>query len=270
MSAFPTSVGDADFLPPSELATIQAERWQRQATYVARRSPFFQELWRGEPPDPRLEAISELPFTDKATLRADQAAHPPFGRYLAAKLDEVVRVHRTSGTTGQAMNLALSAADAELTSVVAGRAQSASGLGPGHRVIHCLNYQLWMGGVSDHLGLEATGATVVPFGVGATERLIDTIRDLEITAISCTPSYPAVIEQVLQETRPDVSPRDLGLRLGLFGGEAGLDNRAFRERLETTWGFEVRNSNYGVTDMLCNFAGQCEMNTDLQSYTACR
>src|SRR5581483_128382 len=161
------------------------------------------------------------------------------------------------------MNLALSARDARETAAVGARAQGASGLGPGHRVVHCLNYRLWMGGYTDHATLEATGAAVVPFGVGDTQLLVRTIRELKITAISCTPSYPAVVERVIAEHFPGLKPRDLGLRLGLFGGEAGLDDPEFRRRLEATWGFKARNANYGVTDVLCNFAGQSEQDEDL-------
>ncbi|MFZ5792282.1 MAG: phenylacetate--CoA ligase family protein [Pseudomonadota bacterium] len=196
-------------------------------------------------------------------LRRSQRDHPPFGDYLAAEETRIARIHRTSGTTGTAMNLALSARDAHETAVVGARAQAASGLGPGHRVIHCLNYRLWMGGFTDHTTLEATGAAVVPFGVGDTQLLIRTIRELRITAISCTPSYPAVMEQVMAEHFPGLAPRDLGLELGLFGGEAGLDDPDFRRRLEATWGFAVRNANYGVTDVFCNFAGQSEADNDL-------
>lgn len=150
-----------------------------------------------------------------------------------------------------------------MTAVIGARAQRASGLGPEHRVVHCLNYQLWMGGYTDHATLEATGAMTIPFGVGNTNQLIELIRQLKITAISCTPSYPAVLEQVIRESFPELEPRDLGLELGLFGGEAGLDDPAFRERLEQTWGFKVRNANYGVTDVLCNFAGQSTLSHDL-------
>ena len=156
------------------------------------------------------------------------------------------RVHRTSGSTGTAMNIALSAADARLWAEVGARAMRLAGLRPGHRVVHCLNYQLWMGGYTDHAVLEATGATVIPYGVGGSERLIDVIRDLNVTAIHCTTSYPAVLEQVISERFPGLRPRDLGLELGLFGGESGLDQPAFRERLERVWGLKVRNANYGV------------------------
>jgi phenylacetate-CoA ligase len=161
------------------------------------------------------------------------------------------------------MNLALSARDCEVTEIIGGRAQSLAGLKPGMMVVHCLNYQMWMGGLTDHLTLERTGATVVPFGVGSTELLIKTILENGITAISCTPSYPAALEMVIAEKFPHLSPSDLGLKLGLFGGEPGIDDPAFRKRLSDTWGMQPRNSNYGVTDVFCNFASECAYDTAL-------
>jgi phenylacetate-CoA ligase len=253
----------ADFADLETLAAHRQASWERQREYVAARSPLHRRAWNGAAAPLRLDALAELPLIDKEMLRQSQRAHPPFGDYLAAPSDMARRIHRTSGTTGTAMNLALSARDAHETAVVGGRAQAASGLGPGHRVVHCLNYRLWMGGFTDHMALEETGATVVPFGVGETQQLIRAIQELGITAISCTPSYPAVLERVITEHFPGLCPRDLGLKLGLFGGEAGLDNPELRRRLEATWGFAVRNANYGVTDVFCNFAGQTELDDDL-------
>jgi len=253
----------ADFADLEILAAHRQASWERQRDYVVARSPLHRRAWEGAIPPSRLEALAELPLIDKEMLRQSQRDHPPFGDYLAAPPEQIARIHRTSGTTGTAMNLALSVSDAHETAMVGARAQAASGLGPGHRVVHCLNYRLWMGGFSDHTALEATGATVVPFGVGETRLLIRTIQELGITAISCTPSYPAVLDRVIAEHFPGMRPRDLGLRLGLFGGEGGLDNADFRCRLEETWGFKVRNANYGVTDMFCNFAGQSERDDDL-------
>jgi phenylacetate-CoA ligase len=253
----------AEFADLDRLAAHRQAFWQQQRDYVAASSPLHRRAWQGVAPPLRLEDLPDLPLTDKEMLRQSQRALPPFGDYLAAPAGKVVRVHRTSGTTGTAMNLALSARDAYETALVGARAQSASGLGPGHRVVHCLNYRLWIGGFTDHTTLEATGAAVIPFGVGDTQLLIRTIRELGITAISCTPSYPAVLERVLAEHFPDLRPRDLGLRLGLFGGEAGLDDPDFRRRLEATWGLAARNANYGVSDVFCNFAGQTELDPDL-------
>lgn len=256
-------IENADF---ADIAALHAHRqtcWENQRAYVAGHSAFYRRLWGTADLPRRLEDIAAMPLSDKEMLRASQRANPPFGDYLAADPAAIARVHRTSGTTGTAMNLALSVQDAHETAVVGGRAQRASGLGPGHRVVHCLNYRLWMGGLTDHMTLEATGATVIPFGVGDSRMLVRTIQELGITAISCTPSYPAVLERVIAEEFPELKPIDLGLRLGLFGGEAGVDDPAFRRRMEAIWGFKVRNANYGVTDVFCNFAGQSELDNDL-------
>ncbi len=257
------AVPGADFLDLPEIRRLQAERWVTQAAYVQANSRFYRRMFDGRALPGRLEDLAELPLSDKEMLRADQKASPPFGSYLASDPAKISRIHRTSGTTGAAMNLALSARDAAMTAEVGARAQAASGLGPGHRVVHCLNYRLWMGGYTDHASLEATGAAVIPYGVGDSAGLVRVIRELSVTAISCTPSYPAVLEEVLAENFPGLAPRDLGLKLGLFGGEAGLDEPAFRRRLERTWGMAVRNANYGVTDVLCNLAGQSELCNDL-------
>src|SRR5690606_5762581 len=169
----------ADFAELEELSAHRQRLWERQREYVLARSALHRRLWGAQRPPASLEALGELPLVDKEALRRSQHAHPPFGDYLAAEPERIARIHRTSGTTGTAMNLALSARDARETALVGARAQAASGLGPGHRVVHCLNYRMWMGGFTDHTTLEATGATVVPFGVGDTRLLIRTIRSEE-------------------------------------------------------------------------------------------
>ncbi len=259
---------DAEFAPAATLVAHQRTSWQAQRRHVIDRSAFYRDLWDGAVLPEDLRDLPALPLSDKGQLRQAQAAQPPFGTYMAAERGEAVRLHRTSGTTGQAMNLALSARDAHITQQVGGRCQRAAGLGPGHTVVHCLNYQMWMGGLTDHMTLEATGALVVPFGVGNTELLIRTIREVGIDAISCTPSYPAVLERVLAEKFPGLAPRDLGLTLGLFGGEPGLDDPAFRARLREVWGMEPRNANYGVSDVFCNFASECPHDTRLHFMAA--
>lgn len=263
-----SAIKGAERLSMADLAPHIAQTWETQRAHVAAHSPFYQTLWDGHEPPRDLRDLPELPLSDKSQLRLSQAAHPPFGDYLAAPRSLANRLHRTSGTTGQAMNLALSARDAQVTQAVGGRCHASAGLGPDHTVVHCLNYQMWMGGLTDHMTLEATGALVVPFGVGATDLLIRTIREVGITAISCTPSYPAVLERVLAERFPGLKPRDLGLKLGLFGGEPGLDDPAFRTRLRETWGMEPRNANYGVSDVFSNFAAECAQDTRLHFMAA--
>ena len=259
-------IDGAEFQPAEELLPAQQQAWQAQRAHVAENSAFYKAFWDGAEPPADLRDLPALPLSDKAGLRLSQAAHPPFGDYLAAPRSAANRLHRTSGTTGQAMNLAMSARDSAITGAVGGRCQSSAGLTPDHTVVHCLNYQMWMGGVTDHMTLEATGALVVPFGVGSTELLIRTIQEVGINAISCTPSYPAVLERVLEGM--GMKPRDLGLKLGLFGGEPGLDDPALRDRIRETWGMEPRNANYGVSDVFSNFAAQCAHDTRLHYMAA--
>jgi len=206
--------------------------------------------------------LALLPFTTKQELRNSQKKESPFGDFLAAPFEKVNRVHRTSGTTGSFIYTALTKQDLKQTHNCGARAFWSAGLRPHHRVVHCLNYCMWMGGFTDHANLETTGATVIPFGVGNSKQLIQVIKETGINVISSTPSYPKYLEKVIKEEF-NMAPSELGLELGLFGGEPGLENPLFRKRIETTWGMKAQNANYGVSDVLCNFAAVCKDNYKL-------
>ena len=253
-------------IAPAALADHEDRLVSAAVRDVWERSPFYQRKLDGAGLAPgAVRGVRDLglvPFSTKAELRASQEARPPFGDYTAVPVRDIVRVHKTSGSTGRPLYIALTRRDVAATQECAARAFWAAGLRPGHVVVHCLNYCLWTGGVTDHLILEAAGATVIPFGVGNTRELIRTIRALGATAISCTPSYPALLEKLLAEDGGP-APRELGLELALFGGEGGLDNAEFRRRLEEVWGFRVRNANYGLSEVISILGGQCEVTNDL-------
>ena len=250
-----------------DVERLQNSLWELQWDYVRSQSDFYRaklgSLVNGTL---SLDDLRDIEFTDKEELRLSQEASYPFGTYITCDEEKVVRLHRTSGTTGRALTLANSAADVRWIADIGARAFTASGLRPSDRVVHCLNYCMWTGGVTDHMALEGTSATVIPYGVGNTAQLLDAIIELGVTAISCTPSYPALLERHLRER--GMAPRDLGLRLGLFGGEAGLDNMAFREAMEDKWGFGVRNANYGLSEVLSTLGSQCERSIDLHFHGA--
>lgn len=254
---------DIETMSARDMRELQERKWARQRAYLAAKSAFYREKF-GDALDREfgLDALESLPLTDKEELRVSQEKSYPYGTYLACPENKVIRIHRTSGTTGRALILANSRADARIIAQQGARGMWASGLRPGDRVVHCLNYQMWTGGVTDHLTLEETGATVLPFGVGNTKRLIEVIRELGINVISSTPSYPALLKKVMREEFGLV-PRDLGLRLALFGGEAGLDNMDFRKAMEDEWGFGVRNANFGLSEVMSTMGAQCEHGTDL-------
>jgi len=249
--------------PPATLAPMQERMWGEQWEFVRMHSTFYQrKLGRAAGRALTLDALRDFPLTDKEEIRLAQERSAPYGDYVACAPERVVRLHRTSGTTGRALNVAFTQRDAEVVARLGGRGLYCAGARPGHRIVHCLNYQLWTGGVTDHLIIEASGATAVPFGVGSTRRLLEIITELGVTGIHCTPSYPALLEKVLHEEM-DREPRSLGLQIGLFGGEAGLDNQAFRARMEETWGFKVRNANFGLSEVMSILGSQCEHTNDL-------
>lgn len=256
------TLGDHDFWPLDRIGVAQEAYWQRQRDYLTQQSKFYRRLWASVSPPERLADMPILPLTTKQMLRDSQVENPPYGDYLAAPLEKINRIHRTSGTTGRPIIMGLSEKDCLLNAEVGGRSLRACGIRPGHVGVHCLNFQMWMGGLSDHMVLEATGAASIPFGVGATDLLIRIILDLKITVIQCTPSYPAVLESVIAERFPGVQPRDLGLKIAILTGEPGLENPTFRDRVETTWGFVGRNA-YGMSETWSNIGGECDHSHDM-------
>ncbi|MGH7106417.1 MAG: hypothetical protein ACREFT_07900, partial [Acetobacteraceae bacterium] len=140
----------AERADPGALARHRQECWERQREYLMGASGLCRRLWAGRAVPRRLEDLPALPLIEKEMLRESQRCQPPFGDYLAAAPERIARIHRTSGTTGTALNLALSLHDANETALIGGRAHRMAGLGPGQRVVHCLNYRLWLGGYTDH------------------------------------------------------------------------------------------------------------------------
>jgi len=257
---------EMETISPSDQKKLEQKKLIDQIQYVFASSTMYQEKYSQASLTAKditsVQDLAKLPFTIKTDLRESQVRTPPYGDFLAAPSELVNRVHRTSGATGQFIYTALTRNDLEMTNDCGARAFWAAGLRPHHRVVHCLNYCLWMGGYTDHSNLELTGATVFPFGVGNSRQLVRVIRDAGISVISSTPSYPAYLEDVVRDEL-GIEPRDLGLKLGLFGGESGLENPSYRGRIADTWGMQPQNANYGVSDVLCNFASVCSENYQL-------
>ena len=212
---------------------------QRQLEHL-RASEFYAE--RASAP------FEEIPFLTKAQLRESQRRTPPFGDHLCVPETDLVRMHVTSGTTGDPVAIGLTRRDHEANSAIGGEAFRTAGVTERHTIAHCLNYALYAGGIADHMALEATGATVVPVGVGQSQRLLDLIPKLGIDAIFGTLSYPAHLAK-LAETVPR-------LDLIVTAGEAGAGLSAVREEIETTWGATVRDS-FGMSDVWSTMAGEC-------------
>ena len=200
--------------------------------------------------------FEKIPFTTKKELLEDQKINPPFGSNLSVDNSKIQRVHRTSGTTNKPLILALTKNDIKLMTETGSVCAKISGLKVNDTVVHCLNYCMWMGGLTDHLSLEKAGAAVIPFGVGNSKQLIETILNTKASTISCTPSYLNKLIYVLKEFF-DIEPKDLGLRLGLLGTEGGLQYPNYRKKIEKTWGIKAINFNYGMAEVWSVFGSEC-------------
>lgn len=241
---------------------IERQRLERQMRYILANSAFYQEKYRSAglnlEDTLNINNLTKLPFTEKNEILAEQEKYPPFGR-LAIQEDKrrLRRIHITSGSTGRPVYIMLTENDLKDTIEAGARAFRCAGLTPEDTVVHCLNYCLWAGGVTDHLSLEAAGATVIPYGVGNTKNLIKTILELRPTAISCTPSYLSRLEFLLKQEF-GLDPLALGLKKALFAGEGGIQNPEVRRQIEDKWGFKAIDANYGMADVLSIFGSECD------------
>jgi len=225
--------------------------------YVLEKSHFYQRKFDGIKTIESFEDFAALPFTLKKEVLSDQEQYPAYGSNLCVDPSEILRIHKTSGTTNNPVIIALTQNDINTTVEVGSECFRRSGLKPEDVVVHCLNYNMWAGGYTDHQSLEATGAAVVPFGVGNSKVLIETILQLKVNAIHCTPSYLAILETLLKDEF-NLKPKDLNLRLGLFGAESGLQNPDFRSKIESLWGLKAMDANYGMSEVLSMIGAEGE------------
>ena len=175
-------------------------RLRQQLDYVVAASAFYRD-WLGTDASAvrTVSDLPRLPLMSKEQVRGSQSTEPPFGSYLCAPQESLVRMHVTSGTTGDPVAIGLTQRDHEANSAVGGEAFRIAGVRREDVIAHCLNYALYAGGIADHMALEASGATVVPVGVGQSRRLLDLIRRLGITAIFGTLSFPAYLAERAHE-----------------------------------------------------------------------
>lgn len=201
------------------------------------------------------DKFCELPFLHKIDLNEDQKKYPPFGSGVKGYINQIKRIHRTSGTSGMPLLLALTDKDIKNVIETGKKAFAMAGLSKDDIVINCMNYCMWMGGFMDHQSLEATGAAVIPYGVGNTENLIQLIREIPDVCIHATPSYLGKIETIAKE-KYGITPLELRIKKGFFGGEGGLDDKSFRNKLEKKWGMDIYNANYGMSEVMSIIASE--------------
>jgi phenylacetate-CoA ligase len=246
-------------MPPAWTRRLEEERLADQVSRAYERAPFYRRKLdeAGLRPEEieRLEDLALMPFTTKEELRESQADSPPYGDYACADEIEIVRVHLSSGTTGTPLVMAYTERDLATSADVGARAFWAAGVRPDDTVLHCLAYSFYTGGLSDHAALEATGAAMVPVGLGQSARVLELWRTLRPTAVFSTITYPLHLAEAAAER--GLEPRKLGLAKLIVTGEPGGQIAATRRRLEELWGATVGDT-YGLSDIWGTLAGECE------------
>src|SRR4051794_38074764 len=200
-------------MPPAWTRRLEEELLADQVGRCFERAPFYRQKLEEAHVRPQdvehLEDLARLPFTTKEELRASQAESPPYGYFLGADELDVVRIHLSSGTTGKPLLLAYTERDVATSAEIGARAFWAAGVRPDDTVLHCLSYGFYTGGLSDHAALEATGAAMVPVGLGQSARLLELWNDLRPTALFSTITYPVHLAEAALER--NIDPRGLGL-----------------------------------------------------------
>ena len=231
-----------DFMPRKQLAAIQLQRLQSVVARAYDRVPLMRTRLdeRGLTPASvtSLDDIARLPFTVKTDLRDTY----PFGLF-ASPMEEIVRLHASSGTTGKPIVVAYTQADLDVWSEVMVRAFVACGMHRGDVIQNAYGYGLFTGGLGAHYGGEALGATVIPISGGNTERQLMVMADFGVTAICCTPSYFLHLLESAKETKTDFSK----LRVGVFGAEPWSDS--MRERIQDESGIRAHDI-YGLSEII--------------------
>lgn len=241
--ATPSFVAAADEEAVTELLRAQLEG-------LPSRSPFAAALFAEHGVTPAmftsLADLRKFPFTTKQMLRDSQAEAPPLGRHAAAGMPDVIRVHASTGTTGKPSWVGVTRRDAAAWTDMIARAFRTMGAVRDDIVLHAAGLTLFVGGLPIRDALERIGATLVPIGTGASEKALQALDTLGVTALHSTPSYARYFAEYLRERGRD--PREFGLRRIFVGGEPGGGEPAFRAYVEQEWGAPVTEG-LGNADM---------------------
>ena len=232
-----------DYLPPAQMRSLQLERLRGVLQRAFDRVELFRARLEERGLTPAdiggLEDIAKLPFTTKTDLRDTY----PFGLF-ASPIEEVVRLHASSGTTGKPIVVAYTREDLDVWTNVMVRSLASCGITHGDIVQNAYGYGLFTGGLGAHYGAEALGATVIPISGGNTERQIMVMKDFRVTAICCTPSYFIHLLERAGELGIDV--RNLPLRTGVFGAEPWTES--MRRHIESAGGIRAFDI-YGLSEI---------------------
>lgn len=233
---------ELETMPVEALRALQLSRVQTSVRRAIT-SPYYQQLYQqqGITADAiaTLDDITRLPFTTKQDLRNGY----PYG-FLTVPKTDVVRLHSSSGTTGQATVIFHTSADIRDWANLMARCMYMTGARNSDVFQNMTGYGMFTGGLGFHYGAELLGMLTVPAGSGNSKRQIHYMKDFQTSVVHIIPSYALHMVSVFEEEQ--VNPRDLHLRIAFLGAEPHTEHT--RKRVEEAFGVKAFNS-YGLSEM---------------------
>jgi len=235
---------DFETLPREALEAIQLRRLQETLSRVYATVPFYRKQFDASNVRPSeiksLDDLKRVPFTTKQDLRDNY----PFGMF-AVPLENVVRIHASSGTTGRPTVVGYTARDIQTWSRLMARSLCAAGATPNDIIHNAYGYGLFTGGLGVHYGAERLGASVIPISGGNTKRQVIIMQDFAPTVITCTPSYALHLVEVAEDM--GVKFKDLKFKAGILGAEPWSEN--MRAEIEQKMNIKAMDI-YGLSEVI--------------------
>ena len=226
------------------MRALQLKKLKETVKYEYDNVPYYREKMdkAGVKPEDiqTLEDIRKLPFITKE----DIAANYPTGLF-AKPMEEIVRIHASSGTTGKPKIAGYTRNDLEMWGECVARAMASAGQDSKSVIQVAYGYGLFTGGLGAHIGAETIGATVLPMSSGNTKKQIMFMQDMKSTALACTPSYALTIAEGV--AKAGIDPADLSLQSGIFGAEPWTEG--MRKDIEKGLGIKAYDI-YGLTEIV--------------------
>lgn len=227
-----------------ELRSVQLERLKQSLQHSYDNVSHYRESFDAAGIGPgdltNLDDLSSFPLLTKQDIRK----YYPFGMF-AVPMDQVSRLHASSGTTGQPTVVAYTRNDIETWSTLMARSMYAAGARPGDIAHVAYGYGLFTGGLGAHYGAEKLGCTVVPMSGGQTAKQVQLINDFKPRVILVTPSY--CLNLIDEMERVGMDATSCSLEVGIFGAEPWTDG--LREEIETRLGIDAVDI-YGLSEVM--------------------
>ncbi|MCW8859301.1 MAG: phenylacetate--CoA ligase [Deltaproteobacteria bacterium] len=235
---------DFETLPREAIEALQLKRLQQTVERVYATVPFYKKAFGKlgiKPADIKsLDDLRKLPFT----LKQDMRDNYPYGLF-AVPLEQIVRIHASSGTTGKPTVVGYSRRDIDTWTELMARSFVAAGTHKGDIIHNAYGYGLFTGGLGAHYGAERVGASVIPMSGGNTKKQLMIMQDFGSTVLTCTPSYSLYLAEVAAEEGIDI--RKLKLKVGILGAEPWSEK--MRQEIEDKLNIKAIDI-YGLSEIL--------------------